>query len=388
MTTEPRITIDPAARPRPRPDIFFRAGPDGAPATLVRGATERAPALRLNETGVLIWSLCDGVNDFSAILAALEARFGHVPGGDPARDLEAFIHDLVARRFLWLSTIGDDARPPPPSRRVKGRPRPLFIMGNKRSGTTLLVKLLNLHPRLFITNESDIVWILHQAQTGEPDLFERYEWDDCHGMNTTLSICRPLLRAWLYDAPGENPVARAFFRAQHHLMAAGARGLAPCRKRRLAWIGDKKPVQHADPALRPFMRTHFPDARYIHIVRDPRAVVPSMLKAAREWGRFEPRYWREGPEALFERWAIHEEWALRAKSSETSPIHTLRLEDLCADPTGKMIELFDFLHVKTPGGIEAPILDTAASNPNQKHEPLQAPASPGVKRMMKIHGYL
>jgi LPS sulfotransferase NodH len=43
------------------------------------------------------------------------------------------------------------------------RPRPLFIMGNKRSGSTLVTDLLNAHPRVFVSHESDVAWLLYQA---------------------------------------------------------------------------------------------------------------------------------------------------------------------------------------------------------------------------------
>ena len=46
--------------------------------------------------------------------------------------------------------------------------RPLFIIGNKRSGTSQLVRILNLHPEIFIAHESDIIWILHQFYRQEP----------------------------------------------------------------------------------------------------------------------------------------------------------------------------------------------------------------------------
>ena len=40
------------------------------------------------------------------------------------------------------------------------RPKPLFIMGNKRSGSTLMADLLNSHANVFVSHESDIAWIL------------------------------------------------------------------------------------------------------------------------------------------------------------------------------------------------------------------------------------
>ena len=39
---------------------------------------------------------------------------------------------------------------------------PLFIIGNKRWGTSQLVRMLNLHPLMFVSDESDISWILYQ----------------------------------------------------------------------------------------------------------------------------------------------------------------------------------------------------------------------------------
>ena len=167
----------------------------------------------------------------------------------------------------------------------------------------------------------------------------------------------------------------------------GLRNQEPRRKAHLAWIGDKKPVQYANPEFRSFMRTHFPEARYIHIVRDPRAVVPSMIRLGKHLGRVAPGYWHGTRDELWERWAIHEEWALLAKASETNPIHTLRLEDLCREPVRKMAELFDFLEVATPGGIEAPTRDLVAPNPNHKYEPLQSPNSSRALRIMEIYGY-
>src|SRR5947209_8001096 len=62
-------------------------------------------------------------------------------------------------------------------------PRQVFLMGNKRSGTSLLVRLLNLHPEVFASHESDILWILFQARKEWPEKFECHPWDGPLGMN-------------------------------------------------------------------------------------------------------------------------------------------------------------------------------------------------------------
>ena len=49
-------------------------------------------------------------------------------------------------------------------------PKPLFIIGNKRSGTTLVTDLLNSHPNVFVSHEADIAWILFQARMADGSL--------------------------------------------------------------------------------------------------------------------------------------------------------------------------------------------------------------------------
>ncbi|MCP4695068.1 MAG: PqqD family peptide modification chaperone [Desulfobacterales bacterium] len=378
--------MNPTDCPCPYPDVFLRGDPDPVRGILIKKSGARVSTLELNASGKTIWTLCDAVRGRNDILGALRMEFPDVPGARLAHDLDGFIHDLVTRRFLWLR--GPMNHPPgPPREEGRRSPGPLFIMGNKRSGSTLLVKLLNLHPNIFLTDESDIAWILYQAISGDLSSLRCYPWDEPLGMKTSLKAIRPILEECLRDNRKKDAAARAFFQAQQRLMDTGLRGQQPQRKARLAWIGDKKPVQHADPKIRSFLQTHLPDARYIHIVRDPRAVVPSMKRAAETWDGFAPRCWSKTPDELLERWAVHEEWALAAGTSGGGPTRTLRLEDLRADPTRRMAELFDFLELETPRGIEAPIRDFVEPDPNRKRAPLPPPASPRVNRLMKIHGY-
>src|SRR3954454_6758131 len=70
----------------------------------------------------------------------------------------------------------------------------LFFVGNKRSGTSLLVELLNFHPDVFVTPESDIVWILYQMRGGWPETFQCYPWDGPAGMNRTLEAAGTILK--------------------------------------------------------------------------------------------------------------------------------------------------------------------------------------------------
>src|SRR4051794_780442 len=88
-----------------------------------------------------------------------------------------------------------------------------------------------------------------------------------------------------------------------------------------------------------------PDARYVHVVRDPRGAVASVREAARRWTVM-PDYFRGTVEQVLERWAIHEEWALRIKEETGDAVMTVRLEDLWREPHAIAHRLLDFLDLQ------------------------------------------
>src|SRR3712207_3696639 len=170
------------------------------------------------------------------------------------------------------------------------RPKPLFIMGNKRSGSTLMTDLLNSHANVFVSHESDIAWILYQARNGRPARYQTHPLDSRLMLDSTMKSCRGILKETLSGEPTHDDIVEACHRAQSRLMsqylrpslkqrlkrAAKIVGKRPTpgrvlralrqdpdllRKSDLAWTGDKKHAQHLDPAVRQFLRTHFPEAR-------------------------------------------------------------------------------------------------------------------------------
>ena len=88
------------ARPRPYADVLYWAGSDHNEAILVKTSE---PVKLLNAKGRLIWSLCDGTRTRQDILRALKAQFSDVEEDVLARELDEFIHDLIAQRFLQLA---------------------------------------------------------------------------------------------------------------------------------------------------------------------------------------------------------------------------------------------------------------------------------------------
>jgi hypothetical protein len=212
--------------------------------------------------------------------------------------------------------------------------RPLFIVGNKRSGTSHLVRLLNLHPRVFVSHESDIVWALYQFANNQP--FQPHPWDSERGLRHTVESCADLFRR--EHSPREN-----LFAVQQRLMEAGTPFLLPQTKIGLLWIGDKKPFQHGDPQLVDFILEHFPDAHFLHIVRHPFAVA---LSSARFNERRGGDFWLGLTlEEKVERWTFHEQQVLSLRDKLPDRVHSLRYEDLCENTCEELSRVFAFLQL-------------------------------------------
>ena len=265
------------------------------------------------------------------------------------------------------------------------RCRQLFLIGNKRSGTSLMVRLLNSHPRIFVTKESDVIWLLYQARENWPERFTCYRWDGPLGLRATLEACKQMLDAERHQAIG-NP-AELYRRMQLHRMKGGSRLHRWLGKRRLKWLGDKKPVQQCDPDIRLYLREIFPQARYLHIVRHPGAVVASMVSAAQNWAEGVPDYWYQGREKIIQRWGIHEQWAIDARETDGLNVHTLKFEDLVCRPIDEMRKVFDFLELDSR---EADLSDQLAQidpDPNRKYANSESFTTPAIREIMLRYGY-
>lgn len=212
--------------------------------------------------------------------------------------------------------------------------RPVFIIGNKRSGTSQLVRLLNLHPQVFISHESDVVWILYQFHNDQS--FRGHPSDSDKGMLLTLEHCSDLL---LRDrSPWEN-----FLAVQRRVMEQGTPWLPPVNKQELCWIGDKKPFQQADPQLSSFILENFPEAHFLHIVRHPFAVAASSQRFNKTRNG---DFWLGlSREEKVERWTYYEKQVQALRTVVKDRVHTLRFEDLCRDTERELAAVFNFLRL-------------------------------------------
>jgi hypothetical protein len=265
--------------------------------------------------------------------------------------------------------------------------KPVFIVGNKRSGSTLLVNMLNEHPQVAITHETDIVWALYQCRNGPPAEFQPFPLDAPRGLNALIASQGGALRELLSLRPTPELLRKAFFEIQQRVIERGTAVHVPLKSTAgLAWIGDKKPVQQASPELRQFILQSFLEARFIHVIRHPAAVVASKQEAARTWP-ITPHYWKGESTEIVDRWRIHEEWTLELKALLPGRVHTVRLEDLCANPIDEMSKALTLLGLETSSTLLERMATFVYSAPNAKYADRIASPLAAARRMMDIYGY-
>jgi len=136
----------------------------------------------------------------------------------------------------------------------------VFAIGNKRSGTSLLVRLLNAHPSLLITHESDILWLLYCFEHNLP--FEKHPDDGFKGASFTLERARHLFTR-------DRSVREIFEAVQRLLLSTGSPWLPPEKFDGIFCLGDKKPVQMTDERVFQYALQNFPGCKFIHVMRDP-----------------------------------------------------------------------------------------------------------------------
>jgi len=200
-------------------------------------------------------------------------------------------------------------------------PAPIIVYGAPRSGTTYLEHVLNAHPDVFISHETRVFAWLYRALmltnnrllvANERELFIEH------------------LRAVL-------PVAMRDFYAR----------LAP----RARYWGDKNP-HYADPRVAgslDLVAELFPSSRFIHLIRDGRDVVSSLMRKRGPDGR---------PWATFEE--AHDVWKKHVRLGRAFGERVgvdrcleLRYEDLVADDVAVAAKALRFLGLEPHPAVEA-----------------------------------
>lgn len=138
----------------------------------------------------------------------------------------------------------------------------LFLIGNIRCGTSLMVRFLNSHPEIHIIHEADIVWLMRYGHTCLED-------DSSKGQDYTVEVCGVPTTEHLF------PTA-VFDKTHERLMRQGSPWLPPEKNKNPKIIGDKKPMQHA--ILHQWIADNIDDAMFLHVYRDIEPFQKSCLR--------------------------------------------------------------------------------------------------------------
>ena len=219
--------------------------------------------------------------------------------------------------------------------------KPIFVVGSPRSGTSILSWCLGHHPNMFPVPESN--WMGDFAV----NLGIAYQIGSARGDYSLLSAM---------DVQ-DDEVFAAFGRTINELIMRHQKDLEKKRETRCVelnldrrWLeatsavsGPKKRWVDGTPeySLHIFgLRKLFPDARFVHILRDVRAVVCSMLNFYRVAGTQLVRNEEEG----YRYWLRTVRACVKAEQAYgPSVVHRIRYADLVDTPESAMRSLLDFL---------------------------------------------
>jgi hypothetical protein len=209
----------------------------------------------------------------------------------------------------------------------------LFIVGCARSGTTLVHRIVDAHPEIAITPEMH--WITRQFESRNglvtPELVSELSG---HKRFTQFEIPREEFEGLL--GSGEALPYPTFLRRVFGLYG---------KIKNKPLVGNKTPAYVRSI---PTFHALWPDAKFVHIIRDGRDVCISILnwkKAERIVGRYAS--WEEDPISTTALWWERKVCKAREDGAAIGPglYHETLYEDLVEDPERECKRLCEFLGV-------------------------------------------
>ncbi|NUR67573.1 MAG: sulfotransferase [Streptomyces sp.] len=206
--------------------------------------------------------------------------------------------------------------------------RPVFVLGCPRSGTTLLQLMLHAHPRIALPPETRFVLPAYEQRLGFGDLRDA-------GNRAGLAQWITGRKETRFHELGLDAKAVAERIAAGPPTLGSALGItlkAYAERHGKARWGDKRPAYalHVEQILR-----LFPDAQFVHLVRDGRDCVASLLGMP---------WWHRGFHEAVATWAqVMDTTRGHARRLGPDSWHELRFEDLVADPEPQLRSLCGYL---------------------------------------------
>ena len=234
--------------------------------------------------------------------------------------------------------------------------RPVFVIGCGRSGTTLLFKLLSRHPDLaWFSNYSDWYpdrpWLAALGRLWDLP----YLGPKIAGRIPGLLFSHESINLYLHCGIHSLIWEKGASLTEADLTPQAAECFRTLVAKHLAYRGKTRFAnKDTNNCMRiRYLKAIFPDALFIHILRDGRAVSSSLKHVdwwpdlPLWWAGFTPREWAESGKAPIELCALHwrrevDEIRAAIPYLESGSYIEVRYEDLTADPFGHMRRLIEF----------------------------------------------
>ncbi len=206
-----------------------------------------------------------------------------------------------------------------------------FIIGRARSGTTLLRTLFDAHPNVVIPLESPIIMRLSGKYSKinnwlESDIIDFYndlvKVKDFNKWN----INTDKLKAELLKLVGKSTY-------KHLIQTVYLFTDSVFEKKEILLIGDKNPVYSI--SIKALFKL-YPEAKYIHLKRDYRAHILSMINAG---------LYSNDIVTLAFRWKYSSKIISKLKRKYPDSFYTIKYEDLVSNPKLHVEKLCDFLSI-------------------------------------------
>lgn len=259
---------------------------------------------------------------------------------------------------------------------MKARNPALFVVGCPRSGTTLLQRMLDNHPKLAVTNDTHFIpRALDAPVTGDVEL-------------TTELVDRVVSYRRFPRLGVPEDVSRRL--ASHvgtyaDFVSALYDEVALTLGKPLA--GEKTPdyVRHM-----PLLKRLFPWAPFLHIFRDGRDVALSVMDWARDGkGPSKLPLWNEDPlgtAALWWRWQVITGRGDAGSLSDLQYVE-IRYEALAAEPEPVLRSVAAFLHLEYSTDMAAFHEGRTIDDPALSAKKAWLPATPGLRDWRDTFGY-
>jgi len=247
-----------------------------------------------------------------------------------------------------------------------------FIFGHARSGTTLLMRLVRLHPEVhcnyqahFFTRQPLLKLLVNTPEAEEWLGRKSNRWNQGRDLS-------PLVLRAAADFILERDAAKE--------------GMASA-----SIVGDKSPSSTIHGQAVRDMHAVYPDAKLVYIVRDGRDVLISeRFRNLVEESRFlkaddkriiaelrkDQTQFTNGTRSIFTEAVIRrvaKGWVTNLQETEEEGrrlfgenYHSLRYEDLLARPFDEMQKVWQFLGVRAGPSLEKTIIDEMSSNPDEE----------------------